>query len=82
MHVERLDPAARIIQSREHNASVSQWDHTLSVQPDKGGTIWTDTILIDAPRGAWATARFARFVYKRRHKHRRALAITTHINKV
>ena len=26
MHVERLDRAARVIQSREHNRSVSRWD--------------------------------------------------------
>ncbi|MCI2399770.1 hypothetical protein [Aliiroseovarius subalbicans] len=82
MFVERLDPVARILQSREHNASVSRWDHTLSVQPGDGGTIWTDTVIIEAPRMEWATARFARFVYKRRHKHRRALHIATSIKRV
>ena len=87
MHVERLDRAARILQSREHNASVSRWDHTLSVQPLPGsngddGCLWTDRVVIDAPRGAWGTALFARFVYARRHRHRGALSIAKAIRRI
>lgn len=83
MYVERLDPEARYIQSREHNASVSRWDHNLSVQPNPGGgAIWTDTVIIDAPKMAWATARFAQFVYRRRHKKRRALTLHSTIERI
>lgn len=82
MFVERLDRAARVPQSREHNRSVSRWDHTLSVQPDGAGCLWTDRVVIDAARGAWGTVRFARFVYTRRHRHRRALSIARSIRRL
>lgn len=52
MHVERLDRAARIIQSREHNPAIRRRDHRLSVQPDGDRVRWTDRIVIDA---GWRT---------------------------
>ena len=76
MFVEKLDRAARVLKSREHNRSVTRWDHSLSIQPEGQGCLWTDRVVIDAERGGWATARFARYVYARRHRHRRALSIT------
>ncbi|MGR3365143.1 MAG: hypothetical protein ACU0CY_13305 [Maritimibacter harenae] len=79
MHVERLDPAARVIQSRERNRSVNRWDHTLSIQPDGDGCVWTDTVVIAADRMEGFTARFAAFVYTRRHRHRGAAAIETRV---
>ena len=87
MHVERLDRAARVIQSREHNRSVSRWDHRLSVQPLPGanggdGCLWTDRVVIDAPRFAWGTALFARYVYARRHRHRGALSISKAMRRI
>lgn len=82
MHVESLDRAGRVLQSREHNRSVSRWDHTLSIQPEGGGCVWTDRVVIDAARGAWGTARFARFVYARRHRHRGALSIVKGIRRM
>ena len=81
MHVERLDRAARVIQSREHNRSVSRWDHTLSVQPGGAGCVWTDKVFVDTPRGGWFTARVAAFVYARRHHHRGALSIRREIRR-
>ena len=82
MHIECLDRTARVLQSREHNASVSRWDHNLSIQPEGAGCLWTDRVVIDAPRGAWGTARFARYVYARRHRHRRALSIAKSIRRL
>ena len=82
MFAERVDRAARIIQSRESNRSVSRWDHELSVQPNGSSAVWTDTVEIDAPRGAWFTAQFARFVYTRRHKTRRAESLTSKIERI
>lgn len=75
MHVERLDYGARIIQSREHNPAIARWDHHLSVQPSSDGVCWSDTIIIDAGWQTALVARFAAFVYRRRHRHRRALQI-------
>ncbi|WP_432448721.1 hypothetical protein [Aliiroseovarius marinus] len=85
MMVERLDRQARILQSRESNPSVRRWDHELSVQPDGAegqGALWTDTVEIDAPRNAWFTAQFARFVYTRRHKKRGAAHLTSKVERI
>jgi hypothetical protein len=75
MFIERLDPQARIIQSRESGNGIKRWDHTLSVQPGDSGTVWTDTVVIDAGWRTAFVARFAAFVYARRHRHRRASSI-------
>lgn len=82
MHIELLDRAGRILQSREHAPGIRRWDHTLSVQPRDGRTEWRDTVLIDA---GWRTpfmARFATYLYRRRHKHRQALSITSDLRHV
>lgn len=79
MHVESLDVPNRILQSRETSNGIKRWDHNLSVHPEGAKARWVDSILIDA---GWQTpfmARFARFVYTRRHKHRQALEITRNI---
>ncbi len=79
MFVEMLDREARVIQSREKNAQVTRWDHTLSIQPERTGKgcVWTDRVIVEAPRMEWFTARFAAYVYTRRHKHRGAAALET-----
>ena len=82
MFVEKLDRSARVLQSREHNRSVTRWDHTLSVQPEGEGCLWTDRVVIGAERGAWATARFARYVYARRHRHCGAQSITKALRRI
>ncbi|UWR47024.1 hypothetical protein [Phaeobacter inhibens] len=75
MHVERLDRAARVIQSRERNDGIQRWDHTLSIQPSATGCVWRDTVILEAGRWSWLTARFCRFVYTRRHRVRQAQSI-------
>ena len=82
MRVENLDMRGRILQSREHNPNVKRWDHTLSVQPDGAGCLWIDRIVIDAGWNTFGTARFAKYVYSKRHRHRRALAITSELRKL
>jgi hypothetical protein len=79
MYIERLNPEQRVIQSRESGSGIKRWDHNLSVQPDGALTVWRDVIVIDA---GWRTpllARFAAFVYARRHRHRCAISITRRI---
>lgn len=75
MHVERLDQAARVIQSREHSKTMRRWDHMLSVRPCATGCIWRDTVVVDAGVATWLAARFCRFVYMRRHRMRNAQSI-------
>ena len=82
MHVERLDHANRIVQSRENGDGIRRWDHTLSVQPDGDRVLWTDSILVDA---GWRTrfmARFGKYLYARRHRRRNALRIESRITRV
>ena len=76
IHVEALDCKTRILQSREHNPSIQRWDHQISVQPENGTTCWTDSIIIDAGWQTFGAARFASFIYQRRHRYRKALKIT------
>ncbi len=81
MHVERLDRENRVLQSRESGNGIKRWDHNLSVRAEGSGARWIDRVEIDA---GWQTAfitRFARFVYTRRHKHRKALEITRQITR-
>jgi hypothetical protein len=82
MRVETLDFPARILQSREHNPNVKRWDHTLSVQPSGKGCVWTDRVIIDAGWNTFGTARFAKYVYSKRHKHRQALSVTAELRRV
>lgn len=84
IYVERLDFAARVMQSRERHRGVTHWDHRLSVQPDGDGAeagrvLWTDEVVIDA---GWQTpmiARFAAYTYRYSHRARRALSLTCSI---
>lgn len=76
MFLERLDIPNRLVQSRESNPQIARWDHTLTVSPDPRGAVWVDRIVIDAGWQTALMARFARYMYTRRHKHRQALHIT------
>lgn len=77
--IERLDPEARIIQSRESGNGISRWDHALSVQPDGAMACWTDRVVIDASWRTPIVARFAAFIYKRRHQHRKAVVLSSRL---
>lgn len=82
VHVERIDPMERVVQSREFGWMIRQWDHTLSVVPDGDGCIWTDRIVIDC---SWATGYMswvAKVLYLRRHANRQGQGITARLSKV
>ncbi len=77
IHLETLNQEERWMQSREHSPQIKRWDHHLSVHPDGDRVRWADSIIIDAGWQTFGAARFAAFVYQRRHRHRQALEITT-----
>lgn len=81
IHVERLDPAARIMQSREQGRCIQQWDHTLSVEPTEGGAIWTDTITVDSGLLTGYMIRVGRHMYQYRHRSRDASRISATITR-
>ena len=82
VHVERVDAQARVVQSREFGWMIRQWDHTLTVEPDGDGCIWTDRIVIDC---SWATGYMswvAKVLYRTRHRNRRGQDITARLVRV
>lgn len=81
IHVERLDPAYRIMQSREQGRGIRQWDHTLTVDPVDGGAIWTDAIIVDSGLMTGYMVRVGRYLYKYRHRMRDASQITAAITR-
>ena len=72
---ERIDPAARRIQTRERDPLVRRWDHELRVRPADGGrTRYSDTVDLDA---GWLTPAIwllARLLYRHRHRRWRRVA--------
>lgn len=80
--VERLDPAYRIMQSREQGRGIRRWDHTLSVEPAPGGgAIWTDRIVVDSGLLTGYMVRVGRHLYRYRHRNRNATSITVSITR-
>lgn len=81
MHLETLNRADRWLQSRERSPQIDRWDHHLSVQPDGDMVRWTDSIVVDAGWRTFGAARFASFVYQRRHRYRKSLGVTARLEK-
>ena len=82
VHVERVDPVARTVQSREFGWMIRQWDHTLTVTQVGDGCLWTDRIVIDC---AWATGYMswvAKVLYRTRHRNRQGQDITARRRRV
>ena len=77
MHLERLDFENCVLQSREKGGVIKRWDHNLSLRQEGQFAIWTDDIIVDAGLQTFGAARFGLYVYRRRHKQRKALAITS-----
>jgi hypothetical protein len=73
--LERIDPAAREIQSRESDPLIRRWDHLVRVRPtDDGRTHYSDEIIIEA---GWATVfvwLFAQWFYRHRQRRWRQVA--------
>jgi hypothetical protein len=70
LEFERIDHAAREIQSRESDALISRWDHLFRITPVRPGwCLYRDEVEIEA--GFWTVPiwLFAQGFY--RHRHRR-----------
>jgi hypothetical protein len=80
--VDRVDPAARIVQTREHGRSIRRWDHWLTVTPDDGGCIWTDRVVIDSGWLGPVMVRIARSLYRARHRNRNAARLSCLIRRL
>jgi len=73
--VERIDPEARTIQTRESGGQVRRWDHKLRVRPaGDGRTLYSDEITIEA---GWLTGLvwlYAQALYRHRQRRWRRIA--------
>ena len=81
VHVERIDPAACIMRTREFGWMIRTWDHRLTITPEGDGCRWTDRIEIDC---SWATGYMAwvgKRLYLQRHRNRQGLEISASITK-
>jgi hypothetical protein len=74
--IERIDPGAREIQSRESDPLVRRWDHLIRVRPAEGGhTLYSDEIEIEAGLLTPLVWLFAQLLYRhRQRKWRRGTA--------
>lgn len=82
MFFEHLDTEACVLQSREKGGFVKMWDHNLSIQQVGKMAIWTDDVTIDAGLVTPIIARFAAYMYSRRHKYRKALSLSTQVKSI
>lgn len=81
MFVERADPVARELQTRDRHKGTRRWDHHRSVRDGRhpGEAVWTDTLVIDIGwQTPWA-ARFLAYTYRHPHHMRGGYGITTTI---
>jgi len=79
IRVEQVDPHNRRLLTSEHHAGIRQWRHQVDVAPRAEGTVWVDTLIIDAGRPTPLVARFARHVYLRRHRASRAAHVSSRL---
>ncbi|WP_051309577.1 hypothetical protein [Thermocrispum agreste] len=67
--VAKVDPASRTLRSEERGGVVRRWQHTLHAEPAGPGRCrYTDTVLIDTGMLTPVVAKFARWLFRYRHR--------------
>jgi hypothetical protein len=75
LFLERIDPVAREIQSRESEPLVRRWDHLIRVRPaGEGRTPYSDEIIIEAGLLTAFVWLFAQWFYHHRQRRWRRVA--------
>ena len=73
--IERIDPAAGEVQSREHSALVRRWDHLIRIRPTPDGqTLYSDEVEISAGVLTPLVWAFAQWFYRHRQRRWRRVA--------
>jgi hypothetical protein len=73
--LERIDPQAREIQSRESDSRIRRWDHLIRVRPaGEGRTRYSDEVLIEAGWATFFVWLFAQWLYRHRQRRWRQVA--------
>ncbi|MFY9211105.1 MAG: hypothetical protein WAO69_08265 [Aestuariivita sp.] len=81
IRIDTLCKQSRRMQSSEHGDKIKSWKHTLDVLPHRDGSVWIDRVSIDAGAMTPILARYARFMYLHRHKHRNAQSASAVLQK-
>jgi hypothetical protein len=67
--LERVDPLALEIQSREKNSIVKVWDHLIRIEPVSENRVkYTDEIVVYAGIFTWFVARWSVMFYRHRQR--------------
>jgi hypothetical protein len=75
VYLERIDSAAREIQSRERDPLIHRWDHLIRVRAiDKDSTHYSDEIIIEAGWTTFLVWLFAQWFYRHRQRRWRRVA--------
>lgn len=73
--LERVDPLAMEIQSREKNKIVKVWDHLIRIEPVSEKRVkYTDEIVVYAGVLTWFVARWSAMFYRHRQRKWRKIA--------
>jgi hypothetical protein len=81
IRIDALNEGDRVLETTEWNASVRSWKHRLEVRPSADGSVWIDHVVIDAGLMTPVIARYARFMYRTRHRSRNAIRIETSLSR-
>jgi hypothetical protein len=75
VYLERVDSAAREIQSRERDPLIRRWDHLIRVRAiDQDSTHYSDEIIIEAGWATFLVWLFAQWFYRHRQRRWRRVA--------
>lgn len=75
IYFEHIDPAAREIQSREHDVLIRRWDHLVRVQPlADGRSRYSDEVQIEAGWLTFFVWLYAQGLYRHRQRKWRRVA--------
>lgn len=75
LHWERIDPAIREMQTREHDPLIRRWDHRIQVEPlTPGQCRYTDDVEIEAGVLTLPVWLFAQWFYRHRQRRWRRVA--------
>lgn len=77
IYIADLDEDACLLKSQEKGGAITRWEHNLSVRQEGEFAVWTDDVTFNAGVLTPFMAHFCAYMYKRRHKYRKALSIKT-----
>lgn len=75
IRVDTVDWVQRYLETHETHAGIKLWRHQTWIEPRGDASVWNDRIDIRAGFQTPFVARFARYVYVRRHHAQKAIGI-------